>query len=83
MPVVETKQTAVRCFACGKKLQERRGQAITSDGAQVVLVGVDCATKISRSGFDGYQPPKGGPRLYVLGKQPTANDGANLVSLLG
>lgn len=59
-----------KCFACNKPLAERRGQAITSDGAQVVFVGTDCAMKIVKAGTKGYQPPKGGPRLYVIGKQP-------------
>lgn len=53
-----------KCFACdawmlGKFLVDTR------DG-QTAYVGVDCFEKIRRAGDAGWQPPKGGPRLYLL-----------------
>jgi hypothetical protein len=49
------------CFACGKKLGRNPYHASTSDG-QSVEIGSECIKKI---GPDGYQPPQGGPRLFL------------------
>lgn len=54
-----------RCFACDKPLLTPAILADTRD-AQVVHVGPDCAKKIAKAGDAGYQPPKGGPRLYPI-----------------
>jgi hypothetical protein len=59
-----------KCFACGRKFRGGtlgpvyHPRAITIDGQQV-LVGHDCAKKIAESMADGYQPPLGGPRLWI------------------
>jgi len=57
-----------RCFACGRLLRELANMVITEDNAQTVSVGRDCYAKVralDRCG--GYQPPKGGPRLFLIG----------------
>lgn len=54
-----------RCFACGRKLGRNPTRVDTRD-AQTVLVGRECAKLVKASGVAGYQPPKGGPRLYPL-----------------
>jgi hypothetical protein len=55
-----------KCFACDRKLNRPR-VADTRDG-QTVFVGADCYRKIEAAGEVGYQPPKGGPRLYPANK---------------
>jgi hypothetical protein len=49
-----------KCFACDRRLGRNPRHAATSDG-QAVAVGSECYKLI---GPDGYQPSKGGPRLY-------------------
>ena len=53
------------CFACGKKLG-MMPQLVTCKDDQTVHVGIECYRLIKATGKDGYQPPKGGPRLYLL-----------------
>lgn len=54
-----------KCFACGRKLGASPRWADTRDD-QRVLVGRECAKPIEHAGEHGWQPPKGGPRLYPL-----------------
>lgn len=54
-----------KCFACDKKLGGMPELADTRDD-QLVYVGRDCAAKIRAAGERGYQPSKGGPKLYPL-----------------
>jgi len=54
-----------RCFACDRPLGKTPRLVDTRD-AQQVFVGVECAKHIDRAGDAGYQPPKGGPRLYPI-----------------
>lgn len=49
-----------KCFACDKPLKGVWHLAATRDG-QVAYVGPECRRKITEA---GYQPPKGGPKLY-------------------
>ena len=49
-----------KCFACNRKLGANPYHVSTSDG-QAVAVGSECIKKITPA---GYQPEKGGPRLY-------------------
>ena len=49
-----------RCFACDRRLSSNPYVAVTIDG-QIVYVGSDCYKNIGKA---GWQPPKGGPRLY-------------------
>ena len=53
-----------KCFACGKKLGHDPKLVDTRDD-QLVFVGRECFRKIA-SAENGYQPPLGGPRLYLL-----------------
>ena len=59
-----------KCFACGRRFRGNswgyvaHPEAITLDG-QRVLVGHDCAKKIGAAEYVGYQPPLGGPRLWI------------------
>jgi len=34
--------------------------------AQLVLVGSECFKRVQTAGNNGYQPPKGGPRLFPI-----------------
>lgn len=54
-----------RCFACGRPLGRSPALVDTRDG-QKVFVGRSCARLIEKAGDAGYDPPKGGPTLYVL-----------------
>lgn len=56
-----------QCFACGRKLGQKPYLADTRD-SQTVYVGVECAKHIKRAGDEGWQPPKGGPKLYPLNR---------------
>jgi len=59
-----------RCFACDKRLS--RPQIVfledrLSDLRQYeVHVGPECFARVEAAGAAGYQPPKGGPRLYMF-----------------
>lgn len=58
---------ADRCFACGRQLSKVTApQKADTRDAQIVLVGSDCFKHISAAGDAGWQPPKGGPRLYPM-----------------
>lgn len=54
-----------RCFACGKPLGANPWPADTHED-QLVSVGTVCIKLIRAAGDAGYQPPRGGPRLFVL-----------------
>jgi hypothetical protein len=54
-----------RCFACDRKLGKHPRLVDTRDG-QTVHVGSECFRLIKASGKTGYQPPTGGPRLYLI-----------------
>lgn len=56
-----------RCFACDRLMSLSPVLVDTRDG-QTVYVGKDCAKRVLAAGNDGYQPPKGGPKLYQLPK---------------
>lgn len=60
------------CFACDRKHSKRQRweYVITEDGAQTVLVGPTCyanVRKMDKRG--GYQPPSGGPKLFLIGSK--------------
>jgi hypothetical protein len=56
------------CYACGKRTKGVRSFTLTvclsDDDGRRVPVGPDCHKKTRLAGVRGYQPPKGGPRLY-------------------
>ena len=60
------------CFACGRKLGKSPKLADTRDD-QIVQVGNECYKLIKAAGNRGYQPPRGGPRLFLL-KSERANN---------
>lgn len=55
-----------KCFACDRPLGRLGPEwmADTRDG-QLVYVGRECFRKIKGAGALGWQPPKGGPRLWL------------------
>lgn len=55
----------MKCFACDKPTGPAP-QLVTCMDDQTVHVGSDCYRRIKSAGAMGYQPPKGGPRLYLL-----------------
>ena len=59
-----------RCFACDRIIRSKNPMRADTRDAQVVFVGSDCHRKIMEAGDGGYQPPKGGPRLFPLPSEP-------------
>lgn len=57
-----------KCFACDKRLGKNPTLVDTRDG-QHVYVGSECFSRICTAGAVGYQPPKGGPRLWLMPAQ--------------
>ena len=53
----------LRCYACDRKLGARPRVADTRDD-QIVVVGPECWRHIRQAGAAGWQPARGGPRLY-------------------
>lgn len=53
-----------RCFACNRKLGEKKLLAVDTRDAQIVYVGQECYKLVIASGDKGYQPPLGGHKLY-------------------
>jgi hypothetical protein len=56
---------ADKCYACDRTLGKKPRLVDTRD-AQAVYVGRECYKMIEAAGERGYQPPRGGPRLYLL-----------------
>lgn len=62
---------ATRCFACDRPLSAASGWVlVTCMDDQDVFVGSDCHRNVRKGGRAGWQPPKGGPRLYTLACDP-------------
>lgn len=59
-----------RCFACDKPISRKDtillSHEVDTRDDQIVFVGADCFRKVKAAGDAGYQPPKGGPRLYPV-----------------
>ena len=55
-----------RCFACDRIIREEKPAIADTRDGQGVYVGNECLKKILRAGESGYQPPKGGPKLYPM-----------------
>jgi len=55
----------IKCFACDRQIKGTP-HVLTCIDEQTVHVGPCCFAKAENAGLDGYQPPKGGPRLYTL-----------------
>lgn len=54
-----------KCFACDRQIKTTP-RVLTCLDEQTVHVGRCCFAKAENAWLDGYQPPKGGPRLYTL-----------------
>lgn len=54
-----------RCYACDRPIKDELHvrKIFTSDN-QMQYVGVNCFNKVRKAGDKGWQPPKGGPRLF-------------------
>jgi hypothetical protein len=61
-----------RCYACGLMMSEKRPLRLVNVAReeQNVEVGPECFKKVQAGGSDGWQPPKGGPRLYPVEFDP-------------
>ena len=62
-------ETNDKCFACGRKLG-KSPKLVTCADEQTVYVGSECYKLIVAAKHEGYQPPRGGPRLYLMEKKP-------------
>jgi hypothetical protein len=55
-----------RCYACDRAMKAAGALVYTADdGGQRQFVGPDCYLQVQAAGSAGFQPPKGGPRLYA------------------
>lgn len=59
----------LQCFACGRPLG-RTPLLVTCEDEQDVFVGSGCGKEVIIAGPWGWQPPKGGPRLFALAYDP-------------
>jgi hypothetical protein len=57
--------TVTRCYACDRKLGKSPKLVDTRDD-QLVYAGSECFKQIIKN-KNGWQPPKGGPKLYLIG----------------
>lgn len=55
-----------RCFACGRVIHAKMPHKADTRDGQWVFVGAECFKLVMAAGETGYQPPKGGPRLYLM-----------------
>ena len=55
----------MECYACGRDMRCAGFAVRTSDG-QHQEVGKDCYQHVKRGAENGWQPRRGGPRLYTL-----------------
>lgn len=56
----------LRCFACDHVIRRKVPYQVDTRDAQIVFVGPECFRLVIAAGELGYQPPKGGPRLFPL-----------------
>jgi hypothetical protein len=54
----------MKCFACDRPLGRGYSVRLADDDHRPVTVGMDCFDHIAKAGAIGWQPPKGGPRLF-------------------
>ena len=59
-----TPSLLIRCYACDKPSEDN--QLVDTRDGQTVFVGPVCYSKIKKAGERGYQPPLGGPRLWLI-----------------
>lgn len=56
------------CFACGKPLTTLDPKLVDTRDDQTVFIGPECFKHVKAAGEEGYQPPRGGPRLFPISK---------------
>jgi hypothetical protein len=54
----------MKCFACNRRVPNPHWADTMDD--QTVAVGSECYKHIQAAGAEGWRPPSGGPRLYLL-----------------
>ncbi|TXH57555.1 MAG: hypothetical protein E6Q97_04255 [Desulfurellales bacterium] len=61
-----------RCYACDLLLSAKRPLRLVNVARedQNVEVGPECYRNVQAAGADGWQPSKGGPRLYPIEFDP-------------
>jgi len=64
--------TKTLCFSCDKQLGKYPA-LVTCHDEQDVFVGSKCYRLIKSAGIQGYQPPLGGPKLYLKEFDPKTN----------
>lgn len=52
------------CYCCGKKTANPYQAFCEDDNGQEQLVGRDCYKQIKAANSEGWQPPRGGPRMF-------------------
>lgn len=68
--VREAFKPVTRCFACGRLIGARQeADLVDTRDSQLVYVGRECLKKIQAAGDEGYQPPLGGPKLFLIKKK--------------
>ena len=56
-----------KCYACGRGFTADENRVLVDTHEdQAVFVGRECYHHIVASGENGWQPPKGGPRLWTM-----------------
>ena len=56
-----------KCYACGRGFTADENRVLVDTHEdQAVFVGRECYRHIVASGENGWQPPKGGPRLWTM-----------------
>ena len=78
------------CYACDKKLGSKPPHEVYTADGQMQWVGSECHQKIRKAKESGWQPSKGGPKLFHkkplkedLGGAPTNSVGGGAVAGLG
>jgi hypothetical protein len=56
----------LRCFACDRVIHLKKPFMADTRDAQIVYVGSECHKRIVEAGEAGWQPPKGGPKLFPI-----------------
>jgi len=69
-----------KCFACGKPIRKAEPYMVQTIDGQKPFVGPECAKKVVDFGDFGYDPPKGGPRLYHMMAQPKPRFGEEAIA---
>ena len=55
-----------RCFACDRVIRRKEPLRADTRDDQWVYVGNECAKNVEQAGNAGWQPSRGGPRLYPM-----------------